>query len=346
MMQRSDFNFTLPDELIAQYPTEQRTASRLLYVPSPSGIALIDLQFSELPDYLTSGDLLIFNNTQVIPARLFARKKTTGGQVELLIERLLENQHALVQLKASKTPAINSELVLENGLIVRIKARQEQFFKVQFETQESLLDLLQSIGHIPLPPYIRRDDTRVDSERYQTVYASRPGAVAAPTAGLHFDQPLLQRLQAQGVAFGYVTLHVGAGTFTPLRVNDLSQHQMHSEWLQVTEEVCQQIQSTKANGGRVIAVGTTSVRALETAAATGKIQPYEGETRLFITPGYRFKSVDGLITNFHLPESTLFMLVCAFGGYDRILSAYHHAVEKRYRFFSYGDAMFIAAKHE
>ncbi|OUD12666.1 tRNA preQ1(34) S-adenosylmethionine ribosyltransferase-isomerase QueA [Thioflexithrix psekupsensis] len=345
-MQRSDFNFTLPDELIAQYPTEQRTASRLLYVPSPSGIALIDLQFSELPDYLTSGDLLIFNNTQVIPARLFARKKTTGGQVELLIERLLENQHALVQLKASKTPAINSELVLENGLIVRIKARQEQFFKVQFETQESLLDLLQSIGHIPLPPYIRRDDTRVDSERYQTVYASRPGAVAAPTAGLHFDQPLLQRLQAQGVAFGYVTLHVGAGTFTPLRVNDLSQHQMHSEWLQVTEEVCQQIQSTKANGGRVIAVGTTSVRALETAAATGKIQPYEGETRLFITPGYRFKSVDGLITNFHLPESTLFMLVCAFGGYDRILSAYHHAVEKRYRFFSYGDAMFIAAKHE
>lgn len=340
-MHRSDFHFDLPPELIAQYPTSERTASRLLYVPSAPQQPFQDLTFKDLTQQLKAGDLLVFNNTQVIPARLFAHKAETGGKVELLVERLLDAQQMRVQLKASKTPAAGTRLVLENGVTVVVKARVEQFFDVYVETDQPLLTLLQSIGHIPLPPYIQRSDSDMDSARYQTVYASTPGAVAAPTAGLHFDQALLQQLQAQGIDFAYVTLHVGAGTFSPVRVDDVRTHQMHSEWLQVTAAVCEQVQATRANGGRVVAVGTTSVRALETAAHSGMIAPYEGETRLFITPGYSFASVDALITNFHLPESTLLMLVCAFAGYEKMMAAYRHAVAQHYRFFSYGDAMLI-----
>ncbi len=345
-MHRSDFNFTLPPELIAQQPAPQRTASRLLYMPPPPQQGVQDLQFSDLPQHINAGDLLVFNNTQVIPARLFAHKAATGGKVELLIERLLGEQRVLVQLKASKTPAIGSQLVLENGVTAVVMGRTGQFFELSIETEQPLLTLLQSVGHIPLPPYIRREDHAADSERYQTVYASQPGAVAAPTAGLHFDQDLLQQLQAKGVEFAYVTLHVGAGTFAPIRVDDLSTHQMHSEWLQVSPEVCQQVQATRARGGRVIAVGTTSVRALESASRSGALAAYEGETQLFITPSYQFRSVDALITNFHLPESTLLMLVCAFGGYHPVLAAYQHAVAQGYRFFSYGDAMLIAHRRD
>jgi S-adenosylmethionine:tRNA ribosyltransferase-isomerase len=340
-MHRSDFHFDLPPTLIAQTPTAERTASRLLYVPSPAQQPLQDLTFKDLAQQLKAGDLLVFNNTQVIPARLFAHKAVTGGKVELLVERLLDAQHMRVQLKASKTPTAGTRLILENGMTAVVKARAEQFFDVWVETDQPLLNLLQSIGHIPLPPYIQRPDSALDSARYQTVYASSPGAVAAPTAGLHFDHDLLQQLQAQGIGFAYVTLHVGAGTFSPVRVEDLRTHQMHSEWLQVSSSVCAQVQATRTNGGRVVAVGTTSVRALETASSSGMIAPYEGETRLFITPGYDFKSVDVLITNFHLPESTLLMLVCAFGGYEKMMAAYRHAVAQHYRFFSYGDAMLI-----
>ncbi len=339
-MRRADFGFELPEELIAQYPTARRGDSRLLQLSRRDG-ALHDLHFSDFPGLLAPGDLLVFNDTRVIPARLLGHK-ASGGKVELLLERLLDRQRALVMLRSSKSPAPDTLLHFEGGVRVRVLARRDNFFKVEFEGETPALELLEQHGHMPLPPYIRRADTHLDQGRYQTVYARQPGAVAAPTAGLHFDQAMLGRLKQDGVEFGYLTLHVGAGTFQPVREDDLSRHAMHAEYLHVSEELCAQIRAAKAKGGRVVGVGTTTLRALESAALSGELAPFEGETRLFITPGFQFRVLDALLTNFHLPESTLLMLVSAFADRESVLRAYRHAVAARYRFFSYGDAMFIA----
>jgi S-adenosylmethionine:tRNA ribosyltransferase-isomerase len=338
-MQRTDFSYDLPEHLIAQHPLESRTDSRLLYI-EPHINQFQDRNFIEFPNLLAPNDLLVFNDTRVIPARLFGHK-ASGGQVEIFIERILEDNRVLAQLRASKTPKPNTQIYLEGNIKVLVLRRVENFFELQFDDVQPVHDILQTKGHIPLPPYIRRTDTLTDSNRYQTVYAQKPGAIAAPTAGLHFDEIMLERIDALGVEKTFITLHVGAGTFAPIRVNDISKHTMHAERLHVSIQVCEQIAATRARGGRVIAVGTTCVRALETASASGAIKPYNGETRLFITPGYRFRSVDALLTNFHLPESTLLMLVCAFAGQEKILAAYRHAVAQHYRFFSYGDAMFV-----
>jgi len=337
---RQDFSFNLPEHLIAQQPTESRTGSRLLWV-NPNKNQCQDYQFTDFLQFLKPDDLLVFNDTRVMPARLFGHK-STGGKIEILIERILDKQHALAQIRARRAPTPQMVLQLEQGVTATVIQRIEKFFELQFhEDNRSIEEILLAIGHIPLPPYIKRSDSPNDNERYQTVYARQLGAVAAPTAGLHFDQALLDKIKLLGIQTAFVTLHVGAGTFTPVKVDDLSQHIMHAEYLVVSEEVCQQIQKTKAQGGRVIAIGTTSVRALETAAHQGVIQPYIGDTRLFITPGYSFKVVDVLFTNFHLPESTLLMLVCAFGGYTQVMAAYQQAIQQHYRFFSYGDAMLI-----
>jgi len=338
-MQRQDFQFNLPEALIAQFPMGERSASRLLHIDRQKQM-LSDQQFQDLPGFIQSGDLLVFNNTRVIPARLFA-KKETGGKVEILIERLTDDKQALAHVRASKSPKEDSRLILEDGSEVIVTGRQGDLFQLQFICQGDLLSLLDDIGHMPLPPYIQREDQVEDQERYQTVYSCVAGAVAAPTAGLHFDQVMLDGLSAKGVNQAHVTLHVGAGTFQPVRVDDIKDHVMHSEWLQVSAEVCEQVRQTRLAGHRVIAVGTTSVRALESASQSGEIQPFSGDTDIFIYPGYKFKSVDALLTNFHLSESTLLMLVCAFAGYDFTMDAYRHAVEQQYRFFSYGDAMFI-----
>jgi len=342
-MRLSDFNYDLPEELIAQYPLPQRSASRLLRLDSGDG-AIQDLAFRQLPELLAPGDLMVFNDTQVVPARLYA-SKATGGRVELLVERVLEPALALAHIRASKSPKAGSRLLLEgDGQAVEVMGRRGALFEIRL-TEGDFHELMQRQGHMPLPPYIARTDRSLDRERYQTVYGRRPGAVAAPTAGLHFDPELLARIQARGVELAHVTLHVGAGTFQPVRVEELDRHQMHSEWLEVDEGVCEQVRAVRARGGRVIAVGTTSVRCLETAAASGRIAPYRGDTRLFIRPGYSFRCVDGLITNFHLPQSTLLMLVSAFAGYAEIRRAYRHAIAQRYRFFSYGDAMFLERRH-
>lgn len=338
-MQRSDFSFNLPKHLIAQQPLDSRTDSRLLYIRS-IGCQFQDRHFVDFPSLLAPGDLLVFNDTRVIPARLFGRK-VSGGHVEILVERVLDDNRVLAQLRASRAPKSGTRLYLNGDVNVIVLQRVESFFVLQFEDCRPVDEILQAIGHIPLPPYIGRSDTAVDSCRYQTVYAQQPGAVAAPTAGLHFDEAMLERIDAMGVDRAFITLHVGAGTFAPIRVDDIRQHVMHSERVQVSAQVCDQVKATRACGGRVIAVGTTSVRALESASAEGVIKPFDGETRLFITPGYRFVSVDALLTNFHLPESTLLMLVCAFAGKSLVLEAYRHAVEQQYRFFSYGDAMFV-----
>ncbi|WP_041355601.1 tRNA preQ1(34) S-adenosylmethionine ribosyltransferase-isomerase QueA [Nitrosococcus halophilus] len=338
-MQLSDFSYDLPERLIAQYPPERRGESRLLFLDGASG-ALRDQRFAELPALLSEGDLLVFNDTQVIPARLLG-VKDSGGKVEVLIERILDQHRALAHVRASKPPRSGRRLVLEQSVEVEVGERVADLFELRFLDPRPLLQLLEAVGRMPLPPYIRRETTPIDRERYQTVYASRPGAVAAPTAGLHFNGPLLEQLQAQGVELGYVTLHVGAGTFQPVRVENIAEHRMHAEYVEVPEQVCAQVRETQRLGGRVVAVGTTTVRALETAAAGGAIAPYQGETEIFIFPGYRFRAVDALITNFHLPETTLLMLVCAFAGRDRVLAAYRHAVKEGYRFFSYGDAMLV-----
>lgn len=340
-MQRADFSFHLPKELIAQYPPASRTASRLLYLDTRTDQKQ-DLHFTDLPKLLKARDLLVFNNTRVIPARLFGYK-ASGGKVEVLIERLLDTHRALAHVRASRSPKPQSTFYLTDNTPVTVLQRVGDLFELHFCDMRPVLDILQAIGHVPLPPYIHRADGAVDLERYQTVYASRPGAVAAPTAGLHFDQALLTTLQNRGIQSTFVTLHVGAGTFSPVKVTDIHQHVMHAEYVEVSEAVCAQIQNTRAQGGRIVAIGTTSVRALETASQQGKIQPYQGETRLFITPGYHFRSVDALLTNFHLPESTLLMLVCAFAGQARVLNAYQHAITQQYRFFSYGDAMLITS---
>ncbi len=348
-MRTADFDFHLPEELIAQSPLKQRSASRLLHLCDER---LIDRQFTDLTALINPGDLLVFNNTKVIPARLYGHKRT-GGKVEVLVERVLKDeQHILAHVRASKSPKPGAELILESFILATMLSREGDLFKLRLELKAdspqtldnkpvSVLALLEQYGHMPLPPYIERADNADDLLRYQTVYARHAGAVAAPTAGLHFDQALLDSLSAKGVQSAFVTLHVGAGTFQPVRVDNVEKHQMHAEYIDVDEGVVEQIKQTKSAGGRVIAVGTTAVRSLESAAMGGSLNAFHNDSRIFIYPGYQFQVVDAMITNFHLPQSTLLMLVSAFSGYDTIKQAYRHAVEKRYRFFSYGDAMFL-----
>jgi S-adenosylmethionine:tRNA ribosyltransferase-isomerase len=338
----SDFNFDLPDELIARYPQQQRSASRLLRVDAATQ-HIGHNQFTDIIDLLEPGDLLIFNDTRVIPARLLG-EKVSGGKVEVLVERILDDHRVLAHVRANRAPKADQQLRLEGEITATMIGRHDALFELRFEHQQTVLDLLEQYGHMPLPPYIDRPDEDSDKERYQTVYNKEPGAVAAPTAGLHFDNDILQQLQDKGVEFAYVTLHVGAGTFQPVRVDDIQQHVMHSEYAKVPEQTCEKIIATKAAGKRVIAVGTTSVRSVESAAAASQaelIEPFFDDTDIFIYPGYEFRVIDGLITNFHLPESTLIMLVSAFAGRDLIMSAYQQAIDEKYRFFSYGDAMFL-----
>ena len=344
ILKKSDFDFDLPRELIAQAPLAQRSASRLLLLDAGAQ-RREDRAFRELPEFLHPGDLLVFNDTRVMPARLRGHK-STGGAAEILIERITGEHEATVQLGVSKKPKVGGVIVLADGSHAVVLGRDEDFFQLHFESPEPLEKLLLKLGEMPLPPYIERQPDASDRERYQTVYARELGAVAAPTAGLHFDQELLAALTAHGVDFGYITLHVGAGTFQPVREDDVEDHHMHREWLSVGADLIAQMRRTRATGGRVIAVGTTVVRALESAIRDGELQPFVGETGIFIYPGYRITSIDGLVTNFHLPQSTLLMLVSAFAGREYMLAAYRHAVEQRYRFFSYGDAMLILPQVE
>ncbi|MBK1691522.1 tRNA preQ1(34) S-adenosylmethionine ribosyltransferase-isomerase QueA [Ectothiorhodospira mobilis] len=338
-MQVSDFTYTLPPERIAQAPLPERSAARMLCLDGADA-SLADRHVRDLPQLLRPGDLLVFNDTRVIPARLTGHKTPSGGRVEVLLERLQGPQRALAHVRASKPPREGTRLWLEEAVEAVVEGREGDLFRLRFEGGE-VLEQLERHGHMPLPPYIRRQDNPEDRRRYQTVFARAPGAVAAPTAGLHFDEALLQALRERGVETASVTLHVGAGTFQPVRVQDPKDHVMHAEWVQVDADACDRVAACRARGGRVVAVGTTSVRCLETAAADGTLAPFQGDTRLFITPGYRFHVVDALLTNFHLPESTLLMLVCAFAGREAVLAAYAHAVDQGYRFFSYGDAMFL-----
>jgi S-adenosylmethionine:tRNA ribosyltransferase-isomerase len=334
-----DFYYDLPPGLIAQYPADRRSDSRLLVLEGESG-TIQDQRFPDLAGLLRSGDLLVFNDTRVIPARLKGAK-ATGGQVEVLIERILDSRHALAQVRASKSPRSGSRLHLAGSLVGEVTGRRGSFFELYFPEVESLVATLEDVGEVPLPPYIERIPDAADRGRYQTVFARRPGAVAAPTAGLHFDQPFIETLERQGIATAYVTLHVGAGTFQPMRVENILEHRMHPEFVEVSPETCDAIAGARARGGRVVAVGTTVVRSLESAVVNGEVKPFSGETDMFIYPGHRFTTIDALVTNFHLPESTLLMLVCAFGGFQSVMNAYRHAVEQHYRFFSYGDAMFV-----
>ena len=338
-MKLADFNFELPERLIAKYPTEQRTASRMLCLIGNSG-EVVHRQFTDIVALLQPNDLLVFNNTKVIPARLLG-KKSTGGQVEVLIERITESQCALAHVKASKAPKPGSMIRLEDAIDVEVTGRQGALFELQFHGGDSVLESLENYGHMPLPPYIDRPDEVSDKSRYQTVYGEKPGAVAAPTAGLHFDEALLDTIKAKGVNIAFVTLHVGAGTFQPVRVDNIEEHKMHAEYAEIPQGVVDAVYAAKQAGGRVVAVGTTSVRSLETAAASGDIQPFFDDTSIFIYPGYKFNVVDAMVTNFHLPESTLMMLISAFAGRDHVMDAYERAIEAEYRFFSYGDAMFI-----
>lgn len=337
-MKTSDFSFHLPQELIAQYPLPVRSASRLLVCHRHSD-AVEDSSFSNLPEFLQPGDLIVFNDTRVIPARIFGQKES-GGKVEILLERILDETHFIGLLRCSKKPAVGQKIIITDDRSLSYEGREGDFFLFSSNDQD-ILELFSDYGQMPLPPYIQRQPDDIDAERYQTVFADKPGAVAAPTASLHFDPQLLQRLDEKGVNTTAITLHVGAGTFQPVRVENLAEHEMHAEYLELSAEVVEKIQQTKQSGGRVIAAGTTSLRALESASAGGQLKPMSGETRLFITPGYQFKTVDGLITNFHLSESTLLMLVSAFAGVDEIRHIYQHAIDQQYRFFSYGDAMLI-----
>lgn len=338
-MKTQDFDFRLPQELIAQFPPEVRSASRLLTLDGRDG-RLRDRLFSALAELVQPHDLMVFNDTRVIKARILGTKDT-GGQVEMLLERVLDEKHALSQIRASKAPKPGSRIAIMSDAAFTILERVGEMYKVRLEAEAPLLAWLDKHGSLPLPPYITRAPSAEDEARYQTIYARKPGAVAAPTAGLHFDQAMLDELRDRGVNIAYVTLHVGAGTFQPVRVENVREHQMHSEWYHVPQDTVDAIAQTKARGGRVLAVGTTSLRALESAAGGGELQAGFGDTNIFIIPGYRFRVVERLLTNFHLPKSTLFMLVCAFGGMLNMKLAYRHAVEARYRFFSYGDAMLI-----
>ena len=337
-MKLSDFDFDLPNSLIAQYPSEKRTDSRLLVVQDD----FINATFSQLGEFLKPKDLLILNDTKVIPARLFGRKES-GGKVEILVERLINDFQALVMIKASRAPKIDSYIVLENDKRVRVCDKDAELYKLSFGSN-SILTLLNEIGHVPLPPYIERIDGKEDLIRYQTVYAKNDGAVAAPTAGLHFDEPLLSNLNSYGVNHAFVTLLVGAGTFQPVKVEDIKDHQMHSEYFEVCQETVDKIVTTKANGGRIVAVGTTAVRTLESIALQGKLSSAKGDTDIFIYPGFEFRLVDAMITNFHLPKSSLLMLVSAFIGIEKMFQIYQYAIEEKYRFFSYGDAMLLEKK--
>jgi S-adenosylmethionine:tRNA ribosyltransferase-isomerase len=338
-MKASDFDYQLPERLIAQQPLAQRQASRLL-VLDPRARSMEDEQFTHLPRFLDPGDLVIFNDTLVFPARLYGSKHS-GGRIEMLVERLLDDHTLLAHIRSSKSPKAGNGLILEERIHCRVQGRQDDLFIVQQENDKGWLELLQEYGHMPLPPYIKREDVQQDRQRYQTVYARKPGAVAAPTAGLHFEQAIMDELDVKGVQRAFVTLHVGAGTFQPLRVENISEHVMHAEWIDVPASVVDLIRQTREKGGRVVAVGTTVVRSLESASVDRDLKPYQGDTRLFITPGFKFNVVDSMLTNFHLPRSSLLMLVSAFAGREFMLEAYRHAVEQEYRFFSYGDAMFI-----
>ena len=336
-MQRADFNYELPDALIAREPAPRRADSRLLHLDGATG-SIVDRAFRDLPALLRAGDLMVFNDTRVVPARLYARK-ATGGRAEILLERVIDGPRALVQLKASKPPAPGSTLAVDGGGAARVAGRDGEFWVLEFDRPAAAV--FESQGEMPLPPYLRRAPESWDRERYQTVYAREPGAVAAPTAGLHFDEATIEACRAAGVDTARVTLHVGAGTFQPVRADHVADHVMHAERAEVPAATCAAIVACRARGGRVLAIGTTAVRALESAAAADPLAPWSGDTRLFITPGYRFRVVDRLLTNFHLPESTLLMLVSAFAGTARVLAAYRHAVAQQYRFFSYGDAMLV-----
>ncbi len=343
-MRVADFSFELPESLIAHYPLPGRSSCRLLSLDGPTG-ALTHGTFTDLLEKLNPGDLLVFNNTRVIPARMFGRK-ASGGKIEVLVERMLDDKRVLAHVRASKAPKPGVELLLGEDESVRatMTARHDALFEIEFHDPRAVLDILNDIGHMPLPPYIDRPDEASDRELYQTVYSEKPGAVAAPTAGLHFDEPLLEKLRQKGVEMAFVTLHVGAGTFQPVRVDSIEDHIMHSEYAEVPQDVVDAVLACKARGNRVIAVGTTSVRSLESAAKAAKdalIAPFFDDTQIFIYPGYQYSVIDALITNFHLPESTLIMLVSAFAGYKHTMNAYHEAVKAEYRFFSYGDAMFI-----
>ncbi|MEM0955255.1 MAG: tRNA preQ1(34) S-adenosylmethionine ribosyltransferase-isomerase QueA [Pseudomonadota bacterium] len=347
-MKRSDFYYDLPEELIARYPLEDRTASRMLCLDGGNG-RVRHRQFTDLLEELDPNDLVVFNNTRVIPARLWAHKPT-GGQVEILIERVLGEDQCLAHLRASKTPKPGSELLLtqsrggeSTNASLRVEEREGDLFHLAAQGNQSLMELLETLGHMPLPPYLQRDDEDLDRERYQTVYGKCEGAVAAPTAGLHFSDTFMHRLKEIGIDIGFITLHVGAGTFQPVRADDVEDHKMHAEWLEVDAQLCQQVAAAQRRGGRVVAVGTTVVRALETAATSGSLQPFTGDSDIFIYPGCEFRVIDALVTNFHLPESTLIMLIAAFAGREAVLAAYESAVDQKYRFFSYGDAMFVTA---
>ncbi len=343
-MRVADFSFDLPDELIARFPKQDRTSSRLLTLDGATGNVEHKV-FSDLLALVNENDLLVFNNTKVIPARMFGQK-ASGGKVEVLVERVLDEHRVLAHIRASKSPKPGNELILEGKAKATMVARHDTLFELEFEHSQNVLDILNDVGHMPLPPYIDRPDNAADRERYQTVYGEKPGAVAAPTAGLHFDKTLMAALKDKGVQMAFVTLHVGAGTFQPVRATTVDEHVMHSEYIEVPDEVVAAVAQTKAKGGRVIAIGTTSVRSLESAAKVhgGTLSSYFGDTDIFIYPGYQFNVVDAMVTNFHLPESTLIMLVSAFAGQDNIMSAYHTAIEQQYRFFSYGDAMFLTRK--
>ena len=338
-MQRRDFSYHLPQELIALYPAKERTQSRLLCLEGKTG-AVEHKHFYQIIDLLMPGDLLVLNNTRVMPARMYG-KKLSGGKIEILVERVLDNHRALVHCKASKRPRPNNQLIFDGDVTAEVLSEQNDLLEIKFNSPLSVTDILHRYGHIPLPPYIARDDELTDKERYQTVYAEALGSVAAPTAGLHFDEILLEKLKTKGIDIAYITLHVGAGTFQNVRVENLDEHIMHHEYAEISEEVCENVRFAKQQGKRVIAVGTTAVRSLETAALSGEIKSFVGETNLFIRPGFNFHCVDAMITNFHLPESTLLMLVSAFAGFENIMRAYQIAIEQKYRFFSYGDAMFI-----
>lgn len=341
-MQLSDFDYDLPPELIAHYPLAKRSASRLLCVDGTTGH--IEHQFfPHILDLLNKDDLLVLNDTRVIPARLLGHKQT-GGQIEVMIERILDSHRLIAKVRASKAPKTGTKLLFSSNVQFEVLGRQEEFFELQCLDSRPVLEVIESIGQIPLPPYISRTPVDSDLERYQTIFARYKGSVAAPTAGLHFDEAIFKQLQDKGVRIAFLTLHVGAGTYAPVRTDNILEHQMHAEYLEVSESLCQEVKAAKKRGNRVVAVGTTSVRGLETASSNGEIAPYSGETTIFIYPGYIFRTVDALITNLHLPGSTLLMLVSALGGYENLMRAYKEAVAEKYRFFSYGDAMWISKK--
>ncbi len=338
-----DFSYRLPKKLIAQYPSAERGGDRLLVV-GPSG-RFRDAAFRQLPDYLQAGDLIVLNDTRVLPARLFARKET-GGKVEIMLERICDEKRLLAQLHGARSLAPGALLQLDDNISLRVVERRGRLFLLDYAGKESLTRIFERLGHVPLPPYINRDDNNLDRERYQTVFAEHPGAVAAPTAGLHFSEEILKTLATNGIDNVRLTLHIGAGTFQPVRVDNITEHHMHKEYMNLSDAAVDRIRATKNNGGRIIAVGTTVVRGLETAAQDGVLKAYRGDTDIFIYPGFHFNIVDMILTNFHLPESTLLMLVCAFSGKNNIMAAYQHAIDKEYRFYSYGDGMLLTGRAE